>query len=554
MDQEASLESTAAKAKNYINEEAFELPSSVSARSKSSRRKRKEPHFVLKTPVKKKNICKELTGAVAIYLICISFPTIFGVLVRWYERHFSYHRESSALEGNELFDESLEARLGSRFISSGQESFSYLAKNAFDVLLSCYSNQEKDKDALKQMLLNVPASVYLYIMQYIHRDALSDVQFVTATSIFLSLIRVLLVHLLVPKFLAPRRLVAMVHSKSTHLLSSSEYEFKTKKGQHHLDDDSETSSCNSPKEYINELLTQTAHSLRRSLGHEVQEPYEKVDPSRARQMFQAPRFATAVFRLLFCMVSCSWALIKFSSSNFWPLWVGGMKTAQTKNCWDLAGTFKVKGASLDTDFDHRNSALRYFFLGQAAYQIHSLCFHCLSMILLFFYGGSNGMLSARQSLKSYLRPLLEHFVYFVLTVATYIFSGLRRIGAISIFALEASSMMLQLLQICINAPSGSFLHNKGLVNFVYRFVAIPSFVYFRFFVMPFIVQYSAAFESTMWLQNIEHALTPGVGSVIYGYFNGMLLMAFAFNFIYLRRLLFHPYMISLGKGRHSKME
>jgi len=72
--------------------------------------------------------------------------------------------------------------------------------------------------------------------------------------------------------------------------------------------------------------------------------------------------------------------------------------------------------------------------------------------------------------------------------------------------------------------------------------------------MPFIVQYSAAFESTMWLQNIEHALTPGVGTVIYSFFNGTLLLAFGLNFIYLRRLLFHPFANLVGQQQHHRKD
>lgn len=516
----------------------------------SVRSRKRKQHFVLKTPTKKKSRIRELFGAIALYLLCVSLPTIFGVAVHWYERHFSYHRESS----NSSAEDEIGSHIGDTFLSSGHESVSALFRNAADILLSPYGN-ERDKFHL----MEVPFSVYHFLQrhlrQYIKRDALSDVQCVIAISILLSLIRVVIVYLLVPRYLAPRRLAALVHSKSTHLLSSSEYAFNQKLYGGNQDEKSNSEeTTSSPLEYLNDLWIQTGHTIRRSLGHEAQTPYKKMDPSQALRLFRAPRYATAVFRLLFCMLSCSFALAKFSSSDFWPVWVGGLKTAQTKNCWDLSGSVAFKGASLDSDFDHQNTALRYFFLGQASYQIHSLCFHFLSMLLLILCGGSSGYMSARQSLKSYSRPMLEHSLYFVLTVMTYIFSGLRRLGAISIFALELSSMVLQLLQLCINAPESSILRNTKMVKFVHRFIAIPVFTYCRFFVMPFIVQYSAAFESTMWLQNIEHALTPGVGMVIYSFFNGTLLLAFGLNFIYLRRLLFHPFVNLLGQQQHHRKD
>ena len=115
--------------------------------------------------------------------------------------------------------------------------------------------------------------------------------------------------------------------------------------------------------------------------------------------------------------------------------------------------------SFDSDFDNQNSALRYFFLGQASYQLQSLCFHFLSMILLLIYSGmkqrkkssrnhnesgssslndsshKSRIVSARSSIKSYLRPVVEHSIYFVLTISTFFFSALRRLGSITIFAL-----------------------------------------------------------------------------------------------------------------------
>ena len=529
---------------NAIRKKVSSDTTGSSIRSKSLR-KRKQ-HFVLKTPTKKKSRVRELLGAIALYLLCISLPTIFGVTVRWYERHFSFHREASSA------DDDLGSGIGNTFLSSGQESISALVRNAADVLLSPYTN-ERDTFHLLEVPVALNHFLQRHLRQYIKRDALSDVQSIIALSLLLSLVRVVIVYLLVPRYLAPRRLAALVHSKSTHLLSTSEYVFTKRKTDGSQDDESEA-AVNSPLEYLNDLWIQTGHTIRRSLGHEAQTPYEKLDATQALRLFEAPRYATAVFRLLFCMMSCSFAVVKFSSSNFWPVWVGGLETAQTKNCWDLSGSVAFKGASLDSDFDHQNTALRYFFLGQASYQIHSISFHFLSMALLVLCAGNAGYLSARQSLKSYCRPMLEHSIYFALTVMTYIFSGLRRLGAIGIFALELSSMMLQFLQICINAPETSIFRNAKMVKFVHRFIAIPVFIYCRFFVMPFIVQYSAAFESTLWLQNIEHALTPGVGMVIYSFFNGMLLLAFGLNFVYLRRLLFHPFVSMLRQKNDEKNE
>ena len=43
------------------------------------------------------------------------------------------------------------------------------------------------------------------------------------------------------------------------------------------------------------------------------------------------------------------------------------------------------GRGLDFDYDHENAELRLFFVAQGSYQIHSLCFHVMSIALLLLY-------------------------------------------------------------------------------------------------------------------------------------------------------------------------
>ena len=487
-----------------LNADSSEAGTSSSIKSKSSRKRRNK--YVPKNPLKKKSHVGEFLGALAIYAICVSLPTICYIIKSWYETHMSHPNTeqdyTNSADGTPI-----------PLVVEKEESITNLARKANDDLWSPYSNTY-DRD---ENLPELPAFVILFIRQikpFIKRDALSDVQVVIAISLLLSLIRVVIVQMLVPRYLAPRRLAAMVQTKSSNLLSSAEYQFQQNESIHDGESDfhsfsgdkekeTNRSRKSSVKKYVYKFLVHALNSVRRSLGHETQTQYNDMDAIEAVHLFTAPRYATAIFRLLFCLVSCFWALSKFSSANFWPVWVGGQRTASTKNCWDLSGSVALQGASLDSDFDHQNSALRYFFLGQASYQIHSICFHILTMMLLVIYGGKDGYLSARQSLTSYSRPMLEHLVYFVLTVAVYTFSSLRRLGAITIFALELSSMMLQFLQICINAPKTSPIRNDRLIKFVHHFLAVPVFIYCRFFIMPFIVQHSAAFESAMWLQQIE---------------------------------------------------
>eukprot|EP00557_Chaetoceros_sp_GSL56_P012783 CAMPEP_0176486914 /NCGR_PEP_ID=MMETSP0200_2-20121128/5832_1 /TAXON_ID=947934 /ORGANISM="Chaetoceros sp., Strain GSL56" /LENGTH=571 /DNA_ID=CAMNT_0017883667 /DNA_START=177 /DNA_END=1892 /DNA_ORIENTATION=+ len=535
--------------------------------------KRTHRYFVCDIKCKKKR-CREALGAIILYIMCISLPSLFGILVRWYEYNFVIAATTADGVSNIDWASTTTTTTGKKEQSSLLFQFQQAATTG-----TGYYNHNLWGDDLSfatltrhfrrcwKVLSSVCRFLERHIGQYMKRDALSDVQFVIAISTLLSVLRVFLVYMLVPRYLAPRRLAALFHAKSTHLLSSSEYRFSNNNNNNNNRGSSTNRERGKGVEQNNDsfaifrllsnLWTKMSRSFQRSLGHEAAQypyDYDNLDVVSSARLFMAPRYATAVFRLLFCFLSCSWALVKFSSSNFWPVWVGGRFMARTKYCWDLSGSVAIQGAALDSDFDHQNSALRYFFLGQASYQIHSLSFHFFSMVLLLVCGrGNDGRhyLSARTSLKSYFRPVMEHSFYFVLTVMTYMFSGLRRLGAICIFVLEFSSMVLQLLQLCINAPEQSRLKNMTLIQFVHRFLAIPVFIYCRFFVLPFIVQYSAWFESTMWLKQIEHALAPGVAMVIYIFFNGMLLLAFGFNLVYLRRLLFHPSLAQVSNTQQT---
>lgn len=54
---------------------------------------------------------------------------------------------------------------------------------------------------------------------------LHDVKFITMLAVTLAIVRVWLVHMLVPEYLAPTKLEALTRCKSSHLLSSSSYRF-----------------------------------------------------------------------------------------------------------------------------------------------------------------------------------------------------------------------------------------------------------------------------------------------------------------------------------------
>jgi len=362
-------------------------------------------------------------------------------------------------------------------------------------------------------------------------------------------------------------------------------------------------------------------SINRALGHEPSERYDDIVEQQlqqeqqeqqldhghhhtppiirrmsistppTQQLFFAPRHATATFRLLFTSISCLSALSLFQTAEFWPRAVFGTHpNASTRHCWDLSGSFSALGL-LDDDYDAKNGALKYFFLAQAAYQLHSLCFHIVSMVLLLLYGGSGGggggmnnnllakvfggqfrrrrsvqihheqqlsisgtlaheqrepqqrrrsrrLVSMKTSMQSYLRPMMEHVIVLAILLGAYLFSGMRRLCAVGIFTLELSSVFLQLLQVCIYAPEKSWLRKPKVVLFVHRILTVPTFVYCRLIVLPFILWRSALFESHEWLEQIEKVFSPGWAERLYALFNGSVCLIFALNLILFRRLLF----------------
>lgn len=67
---------------------------------------------------------------------------------------------------------------------------------------------------------------------------------------------------------------------------------------------------------------------------------------RRNRLYAAPRYATALFRLLYTTVTVAIALVYFRGSDFWPWYVLG--SGKTSKCWDLSGGISV---GMDSDFD-----------------------------------------------------------------------------------------------------------------------------------------------------------------------------------------------------------
>jgi hypothetical protein len=100
-------------------------------------------------------------------------------------------------------------------------------------------------------------------------------------------------------------------------------------------------------------------------------PLSDVDPSvgSKKRLYAAPRYATALFRLLYSTVTAGIALIYFRGANFWPWYVMGH--GSTVKCWDLSGGMSV---GMDSDFDQVGSAVLGIYNSTAACRV-LVCSH-----------------------------------------------------------------------------------------------------------------------------------------------------------------------------------
>jgi hypothetical protein len=135
---------------------------------------------------------------------------------------------------------------------------------------------------------------------------------------------------------------------------------------------------------------------------------------------------------MYCTAATGIALYWFRDANFWPWYVGGH--GSTAKCWDLSGGLTM---GMDYDFDQRNAVLRRYFLWQASYHWHSGAVHLISMMILLFHPKHHAQrrfLSVKTTTSAYVRSLVQHVLSLALIATVYVFSSLRRLAAIGMFA------------------------------------------------------------------------------------------------------------------------
>jgi hypothetical protein len=267
---------------------------------------------------------------------------------------------------------------------------------------------------------------------------------------------------------------------------------------------------------------------------------------RTNRLYAGPRYATATFRLIYSTAAVTLALYYFSQANFWPWYVGG--TGSTANCWDLSGGLALGG--LDADFDRHNHVLKRYFIWQASYHWHSGAFHILSMVLLLLHPSEGTqkpherVWALRTNTSVYYRSLAQHVLGLGAIATAYVFSSLRRLTAIGLFAFDVSSWFLHLLQLCINAPPDSRLARIPAFT-LHRYAVVPVFVMARLGIWPALA-YSAMFDSGRWLDQLERTLWPGSAQQLRALLCLEFVLLLSSTAVYGKRLWLHDHVRRVG--------
>lgn len=183
----------------------------------------------------------------SLYVACLAIPTLLGL---------------TGLFGNEQRQEQSLYRVQEP--SYYEQASAYVCENVWSYWCSAEVSEEPS-----DVQVHAPDAEW------------TDVAIVAVLSLSMALIRLLLVHLLVPRYLAPKRLEALVRCKSASLLSSSYSKSltpQTSKKKLSLEGGSALPSpplfSEQEKEGGGDELSSSLHGMKQSIGRYVQYPLQ----------------------------------------------------------------------------------------------------------------------------------------------------------------------------------------------------------------------------------------------------------------------------------------
>ncbi|GKY94941.1 hypothetical protein MPSEU_000459000 [Mayamaea pseudoterrestris] len=464
----------------------------------------------------------------AMYLCCLILPSLLGYLYQLYLNEFQEPKATTSAANVEQSSHSFSNAAYSYGSYYYQSFMSSVCPDPMDVDPNSYTAYVCPGIELEQAR---------YAPLYSQDTAWSDVTLISLLSLLLAVCRGLLVHYLVPRDY--ESIEALLRCKSSHLLSS---DYSIDRNNNNNTGKHEFAAANEPYDWDDDDVGMRFDESEREL---MPPKIENESSCQAPQvvllshpdLYSAPRFATAVFRLFYTACAVILAFYSFHHANFWPWFVLG--SGSTKNCWDLNGGLTL---GIDEDYDHCNTTLRRYFLFQASYHWHSGAFHVWSIAMLLKnpHSAPRRFLSMQSSSANYLGSMVQHVLLLVAIGAAYIFSSLRRLGAIGMFAFDVSSCFLHLLQICTNAPENSRWRRSEVVWRVYFLLVLPSYVVTRLVIWP-LLWYSATFESEKWLRQFEQTLVPGSARILKGVMHVLMSLLMLMTLVHFKRLCKHSH-------------
>mmetsp|Transcript_34384 Transcript_34384/g.42084 ORF Transcript_34384/g.42084 Transcript_34384/m.42084 type:complete len:533 (-) Transcript_34384:127-1725(-) len=484
----------------------------------------------------------ELIQGVSLYLLCISIPALLGMTVQFYENQIAHHRHH---HHRGVHNEKIASAVVPKYVC---EMTGWWCNNVWDETVVPLTPKKRRNIVIKSIvflsvtLLSVRMALIYALLR--KNGEKGNNNGATGSGAFSS-----------SSSGAPKQSGAnfLLRCKSVHLLSDLD---KT--------DDGRDGKKMSASLTVGKMGSDESSGGDRTTASGSNTASPNTISGKNSTPPTAPRYATALFRLIYTFFSSTLALYLFRHASFWPRHLFGTHPhSSTKNCWDLSGSIF---GQFDSDFDHYNSALQSYFVVSMSYHLQSLLFHCASVLVMFF---SFGLVQRRKltsvvaiCVRSYFRPLAEHLAVMVLIAVCFVFSSLRRLGAVGIFTLDFSSFFLHLLVIgvswcgedgdgeVLDAGNGKYWRRQVVV-FIHRFLVIPTFLYCRFFVFPFVIFYSLVYESRTWLTQMEHAFTPGWANTFVMLFNGLSFVLLVLNLALFQKLLYYPPLRQILKKRRK---
>lgn len=150
-------------------------------------------------------------------------------------------------------------------------------------------------------------------------------------------------------------------------------------------------------------------------------------------------------------------------------------------------------------------------------------------------------LSVRTSSYAYLAALMQHSLGLLFIGIAYIFSSLRRLTAIGLFAYDLSSWFLHLLQLCFNASEINRLDHFEVIDNVHKWLVLPTFIYCRLVVWA-LIWWSSITESQTWWKQLEQTLVPGSAIALQVCLHATAFVTMGLTIIHFWRLSRHPHL------------